>query len=692
MQNRYFHYVLFTFIGCWAVALTGCGGGGGGGAAAPGGFTGNALFDNLNFDLDITSVNIGPDLRPEITFTARDDAGLLIPLSEFTDARFILAVLERTSVGAAFQYRSYTTVVEMAMSGAEASQDTYDTARQDDMTVNADGSFTYKFENAIPAGYDRTATHQLGGQFRYARVTRGAEPVTYRANIAFTFRPDGMPVSETREIVSTESCNTCHTRLSEHGDIRREVQLCILCHNTHSTDAETGNSLQFANMIHKIHRGANLPSFTIDGEKYEISGFEDRVHDYSTVHYPQDIRNCTSCHSNASQAHIHETAPSLEGCTACHDRTWFGPIDETPTSFTNHIGGAHADNSLCATCHSPQGNQVALVSAAHILPTESITAPGLNLDVIDVETFVGLLETGVTITFSAEDGNNAPITDLSDLDIVAATVAYPVPEYETFMRENISSAFAGPDGVLVNNGDGTYDYTFDTEVPIGSTDTFSVAMEGRREFMFRGDTYEQGTAGNGQMLFTLDASTPVNRRMVVSEEKCNVCHGETRFHGELRPGVNFCVMCHNPNTTDEGQRPGGQLPPVTVSFKDMIHQIHTGEDLEQEYTVYGFGSRPHDYTEVRFPGLRQECSICHEEDTTSVPLPSEAISTIVTQDAGMTFISEMLPTRAACITCHDSDAANTHALLQTNAGVESCAVCHSDSDDLSVALTHALRP
>jgi OmcA/MtrC family decaheme c-type cytochrome len=134
------------------------------------------------------------------------------------------------------------------------------------------------------------------------------------------------------------------------------------------------------------------------------------------------------------------------------------------------------------------------------------------------------------------------------------------------------------------------------------------------------------------------------------------------------------------------------MPPVSVNFKDMIHKIHSGENLEQDYTVYGFGETAHDFTEIRFPGERQECSICHEDDTTSIPLPDEAISTLVTQDNGMTVISEMLPTRAACISCHDSISADSHALGQTVNNVETCSVCHSDNDDLSVALIHALSP
>ena len=83
----------------------------------------------------------------------------------------------------------------------------------------------------------------------------------------------------------------------------------------------------------------------------------------------------------------------------------------------------------------------------------------------------------------------------------------------------IFSAFGGPAGALVNNGDGSYLYTFLEELPAGSTETFSVAMEGRRKISFREMLSDQGTSTNGQILFTLDAGPPLERRSVVDEAR-----------------------------------------------------------------------------------------------------------------------------------------------------------------------------
>jgi OmcA/MtrC family decaheme c-type cytochrome len=650
-----------------------------------------AVAPGLN--VTILDISFPVDLRPVVQFEVTDDSGSTVALSELTDARFILAHLVAAPAGSTARYLSYIDRIEdpdgTPDSGDEALQANYDAARLNGLTQAADGTFTYKFEMALPVDYERGATHQIGGQFRRLSVIDGE---TYRENVAEAFRPDGRTVTETREIVTTETCNSCHTRLSMHGNIRREVQLCILCHNAGTTDAQSGNTVDMAEMIHKIHRGADLPSVEA-GDPYQIFGFRNSLHDYSTVHYPQEVENCTSCHVDAPQADIYLTSPTIEGCASCHDRTWFNNIDQTPEGYTNHVGGMHADNRLCAQCHTPTAPGASPIYEAHLLPSDSESAPGLALDIANVTTAAKGEGTSLTIDFTAVDGAGNPYTDLSEIDILAATVAYPVPEYQTNTRETIQSSFGGPDGTVVSNGGGSYSYTFASGLPTGSLDTFAVALEGRVPFIFRGEEHEQGTATNGLTYFTLDGSDPVDRRSIVDETSCNVCHEEVRMHGELRTGVNFCVMCHNPNNSDIARRPAEAMPPETINFKDMIHLIHTGEELTSDYTVYGFGGVAHDFTHVRFPGARQECNICHVDGATELPLSTDALSTVVFDEGGA-IVSEVLPERSSCTSCHDDTLTGVHAALATepNTNIESCAVCHGPGAEFAVSTVHHLNP
>ncbi len=92
----------------------------------------------------------------------------------------------------------------------------------------------------------------------------------------------------------------------------------------------------------------------------------------------------------------------------------------------------------------------------------------------------------------------------------------------------------------------------------------------------------------------------------------------------------------------------------------------------------------------RFPAKRQDCVVCHAEDTYLLPLPEEALSTIVPKAAGG--MTEILPVTASCTSCHDGLAANVHAYINTAQGVETCIVCHGEEDEFAVSAVHAETP
>ncbi|MBI1320241.1 MAG: OmcA/MtrC family decaheme c-type cytochrome [Candidatus Hydrogenedens sp.] len=639
--------------------------------------------------VEVVDVVFPEDLRPEVIFNLEDGKGNPIALGELTDARFILAYLEAAGPGDTAHYTSYTTSTEdpdrVPNSGDEAVQANYDSARIGGISRNDDGTYTYKFATAVPADFDASLPHQIAGQFRRTYPVDGQD---YKFNLAHPFMPDGSKQDvATREIVDTQTCNNCHTRLAVHGDVRRDVQLCIMCHQPQSSDAQSGNSVDFAVMIHKIHQGAELPSVQ-EGDPYQIIGFGNSVNDYSHVEFPQDIRNCQACHTNAPQSDAYLNTPTLNGCASCHDRTWFGSPSNAPEGFEMHTGGEQVNNQLCSLCHKPTGPAPAPIMEAHLRPTSSPEAPGLALNILDVAT--APVEGGqqLDVTFEATDKSGARYSDLTELSSASILVAYPATEIETVVRESVTSR---PPGTLTPNANGTFTYRFAALLP-DTGDTFAAAMDGRLSFEYRGETYTQGTATNGQVIFTLDGSAPVPRRAIVDDAKCNKCHDDLRAHGDQRVGVDSCVMCHNAGATDAARRPAEAMPPETINFKDMIHRIHSGEELEGDYTVYGFGNTPHDFTEIRFPGLRQECSICHVDGSTDLPLADEVLPTTVTENGEL--VEQIFANRAACTSCHDGIMPNVHALLQTDAstGIETCAVCHGPESETAVHLVHALAP
>lgn len=631
----------------------------------------------------IEDVVIPGDLLPEVIFRIQDEDGNAVPLRELTDARFMLSALTDIPGAALPRYISYNTRIEnpdgQPNTGDEALQATYDGARLGGISPNGDGTYTYKFATPVPADYDASATHQVGGQFVREYFVNGED---YVDNPVFAFVPNGSPVTETREIVTTEVCNTCHTKLTAHGE-RHEIQLCILCHTTQSADGQTGNTVDMPVMIHKIHMGANLPS-VIGGDPYQIVGFGNSVHDYSNVNYPQSVLNCASCHAEAPQAAVFMNEPSMAGCASCHDRTWFGSPAATPAGWENHII-PQSNDSLCADCHTPDA-----ILDNHVLPTQSPQAVGLDLTITDVDTVEVEGGLQVSVDFTAVNGDGVPYATLESLNSVAINVAWPAEEIQDYLREAVAPA---PAGVLVNHGGGEYTYTFAGLVPVETGMDYAVGMEGRLRFTRNGATITQGLEDASVTYFDADGAL-INgsaRRMVVSNEQCAACHGGTiRAHGEQRVGVEYCVFCHNVNETDVARRPEGAMPPVTVNFKEMIHKIHRGHDLVGEYTIYGFGGTAHDFTHIGFPGDESKCTICHKAGTYNLPLPAEAVSTVVSQ--GDSIVSEILPESAACTSCHDSALTAVHAALNSDfaSGVESCAVCHGAGSAFAVDSVHGL--
>ena len=596
----------------------------------------------------VEKVTIPADLRPEVIFEIQDGDGNDIALAELAEARFILAYLGTPEAGSTARWLSYT----LNGSGDQA---TTDSAQLGGITRNNDGTFTYKFDTVLPADYDAAAPHQLSGQIARTYPVDGLD---YPVNPLYRFIPSGAAAKQIagRDIVNTETCNTCHTRLELHGGDRREIQYCIMCHNTQSTDPESGNSVDMAQMIHKIHMGEELPSVQA-GEPYQIIGYRNSLHDYSEVVFPQDVRNCTVCHQGEADSDVFVNAPTLEGCASCHDRTWFGS-GSAPEGYEAHIGGAQDNNALCSACHKPDA-----IAANHVTPANSSANPGLVTDILDVVTTPVEGGFSLAITIQVTEGDGTPINDVDTLSRLRALVAWPATDYQQNQRESIAG---GPDGTLVANGNGVFVYTFETVFPM-TADTFVVGLEARIEFELNGESERQGTTNNGLTFFTADGSDPVARRMVVDDAKCNVCHDDLRFHGDSRFGAQYCLLCHNVNLTE-----GDDVDSVAVfNFKELIHEVHEA---------------------VPFPGHLNDCGLCHVDGSTDLPLPATNAATNLYVDDELVGMEQ--PTSGACTSCHADLLVEIHAAVMTDpaTGIESCAVCHGPGTDFAVSDVHALAP
>ena len=618
------------------------------------------------YQIEILDISIPEDMKPLVEFKIKDD--LNQPLDRAgvetlgsCSLSFILAVFD----GATRDFTSYSSrSVTSSISGNTATQATTDSGGT--ITDLAMGHGTYKFGTALPSGYDRTKTHTLA-----VYGTRNLTAIigkNYYSNVTFDFRPDGAPVTAAYSAMVTATCNACHQDLALHGGQRKDVKLCTTCHSPQSTDPDTGNTVDMAVMIHKIHRGENLPSVEA-GIPYQIIGYRDSVHDYSHVALPMDIRNCATCHTGSSDWLFH---PSRQACGSCHDNiNW--------ETGANHPAGPQLDDQICALCHIPDsGNDFdASIMGAHTIGEKSRLLSGLNSEILSLEnTSPGM---SPTVTFRITNGDGS-VVDPASLNRLNILLAGPTTDYAGYLSEAALTASF--------NGD-TATYTFTGIIPEDTMGTWTASADVYRFVLLKEGTPKEiqvrEAAANPVFNFTVTDQGPVARREVVDIDKCNQCHNRLALHGGQRMVIGECVMCHNPNQDDSPVRPENMFPARSVHFKYMIHRIHKGEELDKDYTIYGYGGSAHNYNEVVYPGDLRNCEACHYPGSYSPPMPQGTLPTPTPYDA----YSPMMPAAAACISCHDSETAALHAYVNTAPFGEACASCHGADREFSVEKVHA---
>jgi OmcA/MtrC family decaheme c-type cytochrome len=566
------------------------------------------------------------------------------------------------------QYVSYTTTVDAASLPGNTNASQIQAANDSGGTfvTNAIGDYTYTFKTKAPVTFDATVTTSIGVSAQRNLAEFGTfDEWSETSNDVFSFVPNGNPVTVTRSVVTTDACNQCHDPLIGHGGSRLKVELCIMCHQPQTINPDTLLTQDMKVLIHKIHMGSSLPSVKA-GTPYRI-WHRGAWSDFSAVVFPQDIRNCTTCHAKpAAQADNWKTNPSAAACGSCHDDVNFA-------TGANHLNLAQPDDNQCKNCHTP--NQVsdfdASVPGAHLIPANSTALPGLVTKVIQVTgTTPG---TAPTVTFSVTTKAGVPV-DISKITSIRVVLAGPNTDYNT-----------GPGAIRVSETppattpgtNGVYIYPMTNKIPAGAVGSYTVSIEASNTVTLLPGTVISTTAVDAalpvEFYFTVDKSPVVARRQVVSTAKCDACHMNLGFvHGGTRAATQECVICHDPALTD-----GTSGDSVNLAWQ--IHSIHRGENLANPYVL---GTT--NYQEVRFPGDLRDCTACHLAGTY---LPENiGAKALVASPGGFTKTTP--PISAACQGCHDDVATASHALANTTVLGESCDACHKAGEEFSVDRVH----
>lgn len=671
-------------------------------------------------DGKITSVTFNGGLVT-VNFKLFDGANNLIPIGNMSAAgiRFTLAKLVPGSNGDASKWVSYINTTETVASGApgnspdgtptpagtkqiQATSERASTANGV-FTNNGDGTYSYQFSfnitnvtSPVAVSYEPNLTHRIAMQ-----VTGNI------SNPYLDFVPNGGALPNTRNLVVNASCNECHIKLGLHGGGRIQTTYCVTCHNPGTTDANSGNTVDFKVLIHKIHSGKNLPSVADLGRQYAIWGNQNSLNDYSKVVYPQDIRfpglgqatnTCTKCHQrgDASDSDNWNTVPTRESCTSCHDDISF--TASVPTGFTLHPGGAQADNSQCAVCHPPTGGQKGIIDA-HIIPAR-VAGQAYKYNIVSItDPQGGSVDPGdlVKVTFSVTDPThaNAAYNILTNPAFTASSggasrLAVLIGwDTKDITNRGNGNNLAQPISInplstgttpATNNNDGTFSVTSTVAIPSTVTGSGVAAIEGHPAGDFDGDgAYtDRVPVANAVMSFPIAGAAARDRRTVVDVAKCDSCHGQLSVHGNNRTdNPQVCIICHNANATDLSQRPANAQSAVdgkaeeAIDFKYMVHAIHAGSVdadgfREKGIVVYGFGKSANDFSEVALPAgdnnLRN-CAGCHTGSTFTVPPDTNILPTTIlsgTDLANPDDDTNITPTASVCSSCHDAIDAKTH--------------------------------
>jgi len=225
-------------------------------------------------------------------------------------------------------------------------------------------------------------------------------------------------------------------------------------------------------------------------------------------------------------------------------------------------------------------------------------------------------------------------------------------------------------GTVASTTVGTYTYTFKTAAPSGfdPTATHRIGLYGSRNLT----TWDLGTNyASVTYDFVPAGGTPTPRDMIRTAN-CNTCHYQLAFHGGTRRGLDLCIMCHTPQTSDPNTG-------FTLDMPVMAHQIHIGTSFPtiQSTTPYAIechGNVLESWTTVVAPADVRNCAkTCHN--------PSDGATQ---SNLWMTH-----PDRAACGGCHSNINFATGLNHGTSPGIglpetddTQCAGCHIPQGEL----------
>ncbi|MGS0676190.1 OmcA/MtrC family decaheme c-type cytochrome [Shewanella sp. 125m-1] len=567
-----------------------------------------------------------------------------------------------------------------------------------------DGTYSYTFNTNLttvtdPAGvvFDPALTQRIAieMQFEYDSGHELAENAHYDW-LPATNSTEGV---ETRELVTLETCYTCHQpdSLKAHGGRRLDMENCQSCHNGIVSD-QNDVSVELGHMVHAIHMGPNREGKDAEGNvipmPYTIAGYGgDHAFDYPA--FPtKPFMDCATCHvedDTLADKDLWLANANANACTGCHtDSPAQHKSDKNP-------------ELVCTDCHS------ATVHTDHKKPYEAAENYSVEVSNVSISP-ANLIEFDVKIMDTAgalvtedevyKQGYSKPYMVVS-WDVEKDYPDYnqsPYSERRIDLKDDTKATWNTDNTVSV-----AVTMNFPSDIASRSLEVLPVLKVCFEE---GSETRTDCSADNAYPAYVqTDAYRAVlsdpdavvaDRRSIVDTATCFGCHSKEFYHDSN--GVN-CIACH---TNDKSLKGNGEASNGVALLKstNFMYKAHKAEGHDNGHggsgtilktdcttchsAVEGWGGLAYGFE------LGRNAGQAHTVPSTQSPAADETVETwYASSDA------------AACMSCHQkylSDAAMSH--IRSNGGYfgankdadhivdvndagnakdakEACATCHS---------------
>jgi hypothetical protein len=285
------------------------------------------------------------------------------------------------------------------------------------------------FPASAQAPYNTTLTPRLNPAGTYTlwlyvnqTISSNGQSARVAANAVVDFAAVTLPAAvpapiQPRQVVSDAACNSCHVNVQAHGGSRQGVgSQCSNCHTRGAVDRTVGakgvactssaqcpgaayttpwescqdtngdsvpdtcvitvdptpnRSIQFSVMLHNIHfarlRGGYAESgYLVSPAVDAYVGFQNGVSDFSDDLFPQDVRNCKTCHQDAGGTCSSSSPCGIgQACVGgtCTNTAWTNPSTAVCTSC--HDDATTAGHAALNTWTDPGGNVVETCTTCH---------------------------------------------------------------------------------------------------------------------------------------------------------------------------------------------------------------------------------------------------------------------------------------------------------------------------------------